>query len=289
MEESIEQSTFIYLILASMRPENVLDEEMQRRTWALTLPRDTKVLWLRGAEGIKPKLKDQTLWVPSKDSDILRKTILGLNFLFENFDFDYVIRSNVSTYFKVSSFAKVISSIPSKDFLAGYPEQVEKKIPIFGGNAFLSGAALCMPYTTARKLTKINFQEYLGWPDDVAISHYLTKCHTSIYPLNRSNLGYHHLAILNSYIRCKSSTKSQLASARMKFIHDIFVSKSFFKRFFLLFKLQYYEIRMSTFNFYHLGNYLIRCLTFTKSYFLISWQKYVFGRKNANVTTVCNE
>lgn len=265
---------FIFLVLASDRPENVKDEDIQRSTWFTKVNQDSLVLWLRGKTGIKPNIKGHTLWVPCDDSQILEKTILGISFLTSLYSFDFLVRSNVSTYFFLPQFTKEISRFTTKDFIAGYPEQTGKGNEPFAAQRFVSGAAICMPELTARALLNLDLDFYRGWPDDVAISHYLAKAGSKIIHIKRSNLSYHHMVIINSYVRCKSSEKPNLAHQRMMRLHSIEVAKSKKDLLIVLLKLQAFEIRNCTYTTQNLLSYLHRIYNCLKTYFRVILQTH---------------
>lgn len=260
---------FIFLILASERPENVMDENSQRSTWFKNISADSLVIWLRGKPGIKPHVLAHTLWVDCEDSKILEKTVKGITYLQDIYSFDYLIRTNVSTYFFVSSFTEKLSQISDKNFIAGYPEISGKTNESFSRETFISGAAICIPEYTTRLLLEIDLNLYSNWPDDVAISNHLNKAGSRFIAIKRSNLGYHHLVLLNPYIRCKSSTKSKLASARISYLYGIESANSWSKMLIRLLELQAFEIRHCTYNTCHLINYLYRLRNCLKTYLKI--------------------
>lgn len=134
---------------------------------------------------------------------------------------------------------------------------------------FISGAAICIPEYTTRLLLEIDLNLYSNWPDDVAISNHLNKAGSRFIAIKRSNLGYHHLVLLNPYIRCKSSTKSKLASARISYLYGIESANSWSKMLIRLLELQAFEIRHCTYNTRHLINYLYRLRNCLKTYLKI--------------------
>lgn len=252
------KSHFIFLCLASASDEHVKDEEAQRRTWAEVIPENVNVFWLRGAQGAETRLENRTLWVNCHDSQILQKTMLGIDWINRNYCFDFLIRSNVSTYFHLPSFTKVLDDIRETDFIAGYIEQCGESDKIFDGTKFISGAAICIPRITAKKLLSIDFNYYEDWPDDVAISHFLTQESTSLMAIKRSNIGSHHLAIPAAHLRCKSSSKSSLASSRMLIIHQFFKEVSLLGKIRFLIELQIFELKNITIRFSNLVAYVRR-------------------------------
>lgn len=265
------RSEIVYLILASSSPEHVQDEATQRDTWASKLPEGYAALWLRGSGETPPHVSQQTLWVSCADSEILRKTILGLRWLLSNSDFSFLVRTNVSTYFHVPDFSNQIRQLGHRDYIAGYVEKVGDIDKPYRKTKFVSGAGLVLPRITVQKLAALDPNSYLGWPDDVAITNFLLNRGTRLISLSRSNIGYHHIAIPSSYIRCKSSSKSHLASARMERFQEFFTSQSLTLRVLTLCKLQFFELHNSTFRLQNIVYLCKRMWTACKNYIVHSF------------------
>ena len=267
----INHRKLVFLVLASANQEHALDEYTQRKTWASDPTFDYDVFWIRGDSSRQFQLIDRTLWVPCADSEILKKTILAVTWLTSNLSFDYVIRTNVSTYFQPSKMYERLRRIKYGDFFGGYVEKVGKNNSSFSELSFVSGAGLFFPIQTSRKLTKLPLSSYLHWPDDVAISHFLLSQNIPLIPFTRSNLGYHYVPFLNSYTRCKTSHKPKMASIRMEYLHNSYNSRRYLEKFTYLLKLLRQEFANVNYEKIYIAGYFRNAITCVRRYF-----KFVF-------------
>lgn len=55
---------------------------------------------------------------------ILMKSILAFQHILKNYDFDYVIRTNISTFWNLNQLDKLLNKLPNKNCVAG---QIQKK------------------------------------------------------------------------------------------------------------------------------------------------------------------
>jgi hypothetical protein len=98
------------------------------------------------------------LYVPCDASfeGILEKTIISFKWVLENVEFDYLIRSNTSTYFEVSSIAERINQIKEGQ-LGGTFETNRKHLLGFPkGYRYLNGSGLYMTRNSAKILEYSN-------------------------------------------------------------------------------------------------------------------------------------
>jgi hypothetical protein len=116
----------VFLVIASEDPIHQNDLEIQRQTWASSIPSGSRVIWLRGSEASIAKMEGDTLFVPCKEQyeNILEKSILGIRYVLDNFDFDVLVRTNVSTYFDSKRLTRELEkNIYSKPFVGGYVDK----------------------------------------------------------------------------------------------------------------------------------------------------------------------
>ena len=237
----------IILIIASNDLEHERDLLTQKSTWVSRCPQNISVIFLRGWENNYFFLDKDTLYVPCREvySLILTKTLLGMNYLIENFDFDILIRSNVSTYFESKRLIKELSkSIYNSDFFGGYFDKTS--IKYFNQKKsleYVSGAGVFLSRAVVAKLSKLNPEKCVGIADDVAISEYLNN-QKEIMSIRmvRNNLHYTHLFIPTFYVRTKNSFDSDSASRRMNLIDQYFRSESKSMKIRAYFQIQKNEI-----------------------------------------------
>lgn len=238
------------MVIASEDSVHEHDLRTQRETWAKNLPDDFQVVWLRGSNRQQVEFCDGTLYVacPELYGNILQKTILGVRYLTENFDFDILIRTNVSTYFNPERLrAELAKERYAKSFFGGYIDRT--KGGYFGKSRsldYISGTGIFLSRTAAENICNLDYRTYTNVPDDVAISHFLENTAIRKIRMTRNNLGSTHVFFPSYYIRAKSSAVSELASTRMRSIDSYFDQKTyfgFFREYLAILKLEFQAFR----------------------------------------------
>lgn len=240
----------IFLVIASQDPVHQADLEVQRLTWASSIPSDSRVIWLRGSESSVAKLSDCTLYVPCLElyTNILEKTILGIRFILENFDFDILIRTNVSTYFDFDRLSRELNrKFYTESFVGGYVDKTNGKY--FNSNKsmeYISGTGIFLSKTAAISLSKMDLENFKNFPDDVAISHYLASQNIPLVRMHRNNVASSHLFFPSFFTRTKSSADPSLAGKRMILLHEYFSSGGLLRRIRTSYKI--FKLEISAFR-----------------------------------------
>ncbi len=219
------QLRICFLILASDDPINEIDREAQSKTWCRDLPSNVDVLWVRGHTGSDYLLEGNILYVPCQEgySRILEKTVLASTWAYNNLMFDFLIRTNVSTYFNLTKLEKDLEKKAKKmRFFGGFPDYTKH------GNhkqkdseLFICGTGLYFSRDVLNLLTQLDCVEYAGIPDDVAISRFLFRGGIEPVGFSRCNLHSTHIYFNSSQVRLKSSAISELASKRFYLVHRL--------------------------------------------------------------------
>jgi hypothetical protein len=237
----------IILIIASNDREHEEDLKCQENTWINNANHQVSVVYLRGWDKNFYYKENQTLFVPCPEeySLILKKTILGVKYVIENFDFDVLVRSNVSTYFETHRMVNELNRRKySNDFFGGYFDRSGQKV--FENKKsfeYISGSGIFLSKRAALKLLDLNLEQYLKIADDLAIFHYLTGKGIKRIRMTRNNLHSTHLFIPTYNIRTKNSSNPKSASRRMNLIHEYFQAKN------IIGKLQsYLRIQINEFH-----------------------------------------
>ena len=245
------RNKIIFLVIASDNPEHVLDESTQKITWG----RDNleEILWLRGGTKTEFNTDKRTLKVEVSEEyhNILRKTIEGMRWLLSNQEFEFLIRANVSTYFDVNRVHEYLSTVTTNDlFLGGYIDFLGNKD---GNNSkenvFVNGGAIFLNRKSVKALERMNAEDWLNLPDDVAISRFLINqgaIPTYIPRSNTSNTGFLRKRM---YFRMKSSENKSMASLRMLKLDQINQSSSKKEKLRHLFDFHLQEVRYFRINF----------------------------------------
>ena len=237
----------IFLVIASEDSVHESDLRTQRETWARNLPADFQMVWLRGSNREQAEFCDGTLYVacPELYGNILQKTVLGVRYLTANLEFDILIRTNVSTYFNPERLRVELSKDRyKKSFFGGYIDKTKGRY--FGESGslyYISGTGIFLSRAAAETLSSLDYRNYTGVPDDVAISHFLERTSIKRIRMTRNNLGSTHIFFPSYYIRAKSSAVSELAGLRMRLIDSYFAQNTFirtFRAYLVIFRLEFH-------------------------------------------------
>ena len=219
----------LYLILAGGDASHTQDIVSTRDSWVRTIPSGSSYFELYSDPTLKKtEIRKNEIWANCgvEYSDILRKTVISLQALGPKLEeFDFIVRTNVSSYFNHSKIQKSLSKYQSlKHFYGGYVMEYKSKdgkiIP------FVSGAAIFWNSNTAAIVSKISPDEYNNYPDDVAFSKFLKNHNIKTTFLPRGNICSHSLFTIASHYRLKSSVHSELAGIRIRNYHKFTFEKS---------------------------------------------------------------
>ena len=256
----------IFLLISGGGDTHESDELAQRQTWADTESTDMEVIWLRGKPGSGFSLESRTLFVPCDNnfSSILKKTLLGLQWVSLNREFDLLIRSNTSTYFHpegiTSDFFQFdLNSVggafeTSRKTISNYPK----------GYRYLNGSGLYLGKDAVNVLSRLDYESFDGIPDDIAIHSFLKSSQFRFYEVPRNNLDLHHIFIPKSQIRVKSWSKSDLTVKRMHLVHEYFKSPSLFIKISNWLKIEIIELSFSRISLRSARNFLLRQLNYIR-------------------------
>jgi hypothetical protein len=240
----------VVLIIASNDMEHEKDLLCQQKTWISNCHRDVKVIFLRGWNK-KFYFEDKdVLYVPCREEYalILTKTVLGMKYIYENHNFDVLVRSNVSTYFETNRLVKELNRTRYKNsFFGGYFDQTtEKDNNVKRSSEYISGAGIFFSKDIVGDLIGLDPQEFAGIGDDFAISKYLISLGKNSLRIKRNNLQSTHIFIPTFYIRTKNSFDPNSASRRMVLIHNYFASTTWLNQFLSYLKIVANEFREVT-------------------------------------------
>ena len=248
----------IILIVASNNQEHEADLLCQKNTWVSNCNEKVSVIYLRGWNNDYFYRDEDTLFVPCKEeySLILNKTILGVDYILKNLDFDILIRSNVSTYFETHRLVRELNHPKYKQsFFGGY---FDKSSQLAFGNRssfeYVQGAGIFLSKQAAVEICKINSADFSGVFEDLVISNFLDTKGFKKIRIARNNLQSTHLFIPTFYIRTKNSANPKSASRRMCLIHEFFQAKNTMNKIVAYLKIQANEI--SEFHNHSEPNYL---------------------------------
>jgi hypothetical protein len=120
---------------------------------------------------------DDYIFIKGKEDpmipNLLNKNIIAINYINKKYDFDFILRTNLSSIWNIFKLLSLYDEIPKSNFFGGYV--------IF--NSFVSGTGIFISRDLLEKLLKIN-TNYFNHLDDVAIS-----IHMKNIGINMSNLN----------------------------------------------------------------------------------------------------
>ena len=183
-------------LYADTEPFNSHKEAQQKTTFKNCLQ---DVYWLSGSdlnyEHFDSKSRILSLPVAEGFENIYAKTILGLKWLSNNEDFDFLIRTNTSTYFDTRKMSAAIlgwhesATIAAGEF-GNTPYTWEETV---NRGYFLAGTAIVLSRDLVERLVDIEDSEWKTLPDDVALSKGISSLGVPFRHLSRVDLtDYKH-------------------------------------------------------------------------------------------------
>jgi hypothetical protein len=153
------------------------------------------------------------------------KTILALKFLLENYEFDYLFRTNTSSYVDVPLLKRHLEHEPRTSLYSGVVGRA------FGKIEFASGAGILMSRDVVIKICRKENHWKHGLVDDVALADLVSTFASPpvhLVPLSRLDLTSLSMALEtdpkrireNFHFRCKSASPEETV-AIMKHIHEV--------------------------------------------------------------------
>jgi hypothetical protein len=234
----------LYLILAGGDSSHTQDIVSTRNSWVKALPSGSSHFELYADPKLtNTEIRSHEIWANCgfEYSDILRKTIISLRALGPVLeDFDYIVRTNVSSYFDHSKVEKLLFKYKELEYFYGGYVMESKAFP---GKRFpyVSGAAVFWNSETAKLVSTINPDEFNDYPDDVVFSKFLENNGVKITFLPRGNICSHGFFTISSHYRLKSSDYAELAGIRINSYHKFTLEKNYIQKINLLIKHQKLE------------------------------------------------
>jgi hypothetical protein len=274
----------IILIVASNNQEHEADLLCQKNTWVSTCNEKVSVIYLRGWNNDYFYRDEDTLFVPCKEeySLILNKTILGVDYLIKNLDFDILIRSNVSTYFETDRLVRELNHPKyKKSFFGGY---FDKSSQLTFGNRnsfeYVQGAGIFLSKQAAIEICKINPADFSDVFEDLVISNFLHNEGFKKIRIARNNLQSTHFFIPTFYIRTKNSANPESASRRMNLIHEFFQAKNIMNKVVAYLKIHANEISEFHNNSEPIYLYLVKNWVVLKSFLKMKFSAFFSLRRD---------
>lgn len=161
------------------------------------------------------------LTVPETYVTIGAKTFAAFRHVVENYRFDFLFRTNTSSYVSLDNLVKMASRLPTEGLYAGAPFTLK------GDWTFVSGAGIMLSSDVVREI--IDDEEFdFGRADDVAIARSVARAGVQMIPLPRIDVDTVEGADLISqeelssvfHYRCKVSHDRSSDVTVMKHLHE---------------------------------------------------------------------
>ena len=176
------QYSFIFLIISSSDvPQYLQMKELSKlyynlfndniKHFYIEFKNDLKVdiienedhIYMKGIETIKP--------------GILIKTKLALYYINNKYNYDYIIRTNLSSFWNLNNLLKFKNYLPRQKMCCGH-------LPF---NTFISGTGIIMSYDVSKKIASL-INTTASYNDDLYITNLLSICKYKIQ--NIENAGF---------------------------------------------------------------------------------------------------
>jgi len=226
IDESIKQGKVKILILplGHQSSPHCLNEDLQRATWASAMPPGVLVRWLLPSPDAttveENSLGQVFIPVDPGPAGALEKTIRGLQWALKEYEFDYLIRTNSSSYFSPAQLLREVSGLPLQGLCKGVIGVTDD--PRMGRFEFVSGAALMMSRDVVETLAMMDWTKHTDHLEDVEMSVYLAQNGVSFTPGERIELPDGQPLQCSGHVRLKSYALNRVTRRRMIEVHEIF-------------------------------------------------------------------
>lgn len=177
--------------------------EITRKYYSKFYPQVKTIYYLFDESVTNPVLRNDILFIPGKESylpGILDKTIKAID-ITKNMDYDYLLRSNISTVVNIKNLLKYLNRHPDVDYGGSWMlEHIKKgfRDPLNGinddrydGLKFISGTGIIMSKKAVKILLENKDKIDYSIVDDVSIGNFFQK-NTNIKPNTfNSTLSYY--------------------------------------------------------------------------------------------------
>tara|TARA_A100001011_G_scaffold350314_1_gene389527 strand:- start:739 stop:1488 length:750 start_codon:yes stop_codon:yes gene_type:complete len=192
----------IILVMSSKTYPSYITQFFQKLTWVKDTEYPT-IFYFGGSN--KPQIKKRNLYLPvsTKRDAMGRKTIEAFKYIKENYDFDYILRTNTSSYIDYECLKNTIETIETPNYCGAVIGQLNN-------SSFISGAA----YILEKSVVDIVIENEDTWDhsvvDDIAISKLLQKNNITFSNLERNDVTLFPTATSLNYslfhTRCRLDT-----------------------------------------------------------------------------------
>jgi len=261
----------VILILSSNTYPSKRNKKAIQKTWANKNYPNTDIYFY--SAGTKTKIVGRDLIV--KDSgtaqDIGKKTLSAFDWVDKNLEYDFIFRTNTSSYVEVNNLVKYVENIPQNmDYTYKGVVQEREYENVSKNYKFVSGAGIILDKSTVKAiLHSQNLWDHSEW-DDIALGKLLSslniKPQTGKRDEIKGNFYNSDIDITNYHVRCRLDQVARyprfLEALVIKDLHKIYhrekpFAKNLKKYMFYVFKIFYIQK-----PFWRIYNYVFKMLKF---------------------------
>jgi hypothetical protein len=224
----------LILALSGGGGEHLKNEMAQRETWAENLPGNFQIYWLVA----DPRL-DQTsisrserrIYTPMQEvySNLLPKSLTAIKYSLQEFDFDFLIRTNTTSYFSTPLIEKTLEDSSTSELYGGvegiFKRELQRGEIENSEVRFISGAGIWLSRKVSEILVEMDHRQYHDLVDDVAIGDFLSK-RIGRTKIERVNVTDFEPVRPSAHTRIKHWRKNQISVRRMLALHQIYQSRT---------------------------------------------------------------
>ena len=187
MELNIHKYDIIFLIISSKNKSYYQEMKALTSMYMRKYSYNINFFFVESDPNIKPQMEiiGNDIFIKDKETctpGIFIKTIKALKYINDNYNYDYLIRTNSSSFFNIENTLKYLSNLPKEKYAIGFT----LNIPKYGGN-FLHGTSIIITKDISYYLYQ-NYNKFnLNIPDDVLISIILKSKNIKLNMLHESS------------------------------------------------------------------------------------------------------
>jgi GT2 family glycosyltransferase len=236
MSMRIRKRAVILVLSSESEPWKSIEDKGIRTTWLLEAEQDSRVAVLfyygDGSLGSGPELRGDRLYLPHPEGleNIGRKTVDAMAYVREHYDFDYLLRTNTSSYIDIQGYLRYLDN-----FDAGLP--LYSGIPVQAGRgAYRTVFASGCGYTLSASAVGAVVDHPGRWDhelaDDVAVAKIMKDAGIPLVGAPRYDVPSveasgefsHNSAATHFHVRCKMAVDRSGDITVMQAVHRVYRS-----------------------------------------------------------------
>ena len=224
-------ATVILLIAGAAKEPHSLNEDAQRETWARDF--SFPVYWIHGdapgagralVETVDTENRRIDVALPENFSNLLEKSLRALQWALDSQEFDFVVRSNSSSFWNEAELVKLIATLPRSGLYAG---PIGTWSSPGGAWDYIGGSALFMSRDVAEVASRADVSLYRNLPDDVALGHWMREVGVKPVALRGSRIVDYEPPTPAAFSRMKHWTDAKVTRSRMRRLDRVYRSQDF--------------------------------------------------------------